>query len=106
MNENGSRYKLKYKKKYVSGNKIYISLDISESTQGTFYLHIYNPVGSGVAISADLLNGGYNLVNLNEYNIDMIENEQSKIYEAHGITDKYLFIDLKMCIGDVNVAFY
>ena len=63
---------LKYKDKSINHNKIYITFDISENTKGTFALHVYNPVGSAVAISIDLLNGGYKLVNLNEFNIDKI----------------------------------
>ena len=106
MNENGSRFKLKYRKKEIAGNMIYIEFDISESTRGTFYLHLYNPVGSMVALAADLLNGGYRLVNLNQYQVDMVSNDDTRLYEAHGITGKYLFVDIKMCIGDVNVGFF
>lgn len=36
-----------------------ISFDISENKRGKFTIHLYNPVGSGVVVGMNLLNGGY-----------------------------------------------
>lgn len=62
---NGPKIELKYKEKYSKGNRVYISFDIQENLSGTFTIHIYNPVNSGVTVAVDLLNGGYRLLNLN-----------------------------------------
>ena len=99
------RYQLKYKEKFVDKNKVYISFDISQNMIGTFTIHIYNPVGSGVAVAVDLLNAGYRVLNLNQHTIDKIEPKQKKVFEAHGEIDKFLYFDMKMCYGDVKVKF-
>lgn len=104
--ENGSRYMLKYKSKSINHNRVFIVFDIKDNTEGTFGIHVYNPVASGVYLSVYLSNGGYKLIHLNEYSNNMIVDQNSQIYEAHGVDDKYLFFDVRMCIGDVSVAFY
>lgn len=73
MNQNNDRFLLKYKEKYVYQNKVYINFDISENSRGTFTIHVYNPVGSGVTIAVDLLNGGYRMLNLNQHTMDYLQ---------------------------------
>ena len=102
----GDRYKLKYNNKSIEENRLYIDFDISNNTSGTFTIHIYNPVGSGVGIYLDVLNGGYKLLHLNEHSISNVPANSSKIYEAYGEKGKYFYFDLKMCMGDVDVSFY
>lgn len=106
INEKNDRYILKYRKKSVSGNKLYISFDITENTRGTFAIHLYNPLGAAVALAVDLLNGGYKLVNLNEFTVDQVRRDDPVIYEAFGQKSKYLFVDLKVCHGDVGLEFF
>ena len=104
--ENGSRYMLKYKSKSVQGNRVYIVFDIKENTEGTFSVHVYNPVGSGVYLSVFLSSGGYKLVHLNDFSTHIIEGDAPQVFEAHGIDEKNLFFDLKVCKGDVKVDLY
>lgn len=106
MSENGSRYMLKYKTKSIQHNRVFIVFDIKDNTEGTFAIHVYNPVASGVYLSVFLSSGGYKLVHLNEFTTSMITNTAPQIYEAHGIDEKLLFFDIKMCVGDVSVSFY
>ena len=102
----GDRYKLKYTTKSVEGNRVYIDLDISNNTSGTFTIHVYNPVGSGVSIFLDVLNGGYKLLHLNEHSINSVPANSTKVFESYGEKGKYFYFDLKMCMGDVDVSFY
>jgi len=106
LNENNEKYLLKYKSKSASQNKIYISFNITENTQGVFTVHLYNPLSCGVSLSLDLLNGGYKLVNMNEFMVDVVRDEDTTIYEAYTTPGKLLFVDVKMCVGDVGVSFY
>ena len=106
ISDDGSRYMLKYTTKASHDNRVYIVFDISASNKGTFSIHLYNPVGSGVYLSVFLANGGYKLVHLNEYTNNMVKGTKPAIYEAYGAKDKLLFFDLRMCFGDVKVKFY
>ena len=54
----------------------------------------------------DLVIGNYKLVNVNEFNIDRVHLKQKRMYEIRGIRGKLLFVDLKLCYGDVNINFY
>ena len=100
------RYLLKYNSKIISGNRIFLSFDISLNSQGTFDVHLYNPVASGVAISLDLLSDQAQLLHLNEPNIHRIPANSSKIFEAYGLKDNFLYVDLKLCFGKVDFSFY
>lgn len=106
MTTNGDRHTIKYKSKSIHKNIIHIEFDITENTQSTFSLHIYNSVGSAVALTVELTHAGYKLVNLNEFSIDQVKDTNSIIYEAYGIPNQFLFVDIRMCIGDVKVSFY
>lgn len=70
--------------KYVKENRVYISFDISKNPRGTFTIHIFNPVNSGVTVGVDLLNGGYRLLNLNQHSLDFLKPNETKVFEAHG----------------------
>lgn len=87
--------------KYVSKNRLYITFDIKQNTNGTFSIHLYNPVGSGVTVAVDLLNGGYRLLNLNQHTMDYLQPNSKMTFEAHGEKEKFLYFDMKMCYGDV-----
>lgn len=65
-----------------------------------------NPVSSPVALTLDLLNGNYKLINLNDYELDSIRGHQIKHYESFGQLNKNLFINLKICSGNVNIKLF
>ena len=90
----------------VSENKAFFSFDISENSKGTFAIHLLNPLSCPVAISVDLLNGNYKLLNFNQFAVDRIRKSESLIYEGYGHKSKFVFIDLKMCHGEVDVEFF
>lgn len=102
----GDRYKLNYNTHIAHNNRVFISFDIKNNSKGTFTIHCYNPVASGVEISIDLLNGGYRLLHLNESTADVIQPGQTAIYETYGEVGKYLYFDLKVCYGDTKVQFF
>ena len=106
INLKGDRFQIKSNLKSVAFNKAYISFDISQNSKGTFAVNLKNPSRSSVAFAVDLLNGGYKLINFNEFNVDLIRKEEPLIYEGYGQKSKYLFVDLRVCHGDVNVEFY
>ena len=106
MTTNGDKHIIKYKSKSIHENIIRIEFDLTENTQSTFSLHVYNPVGSAVTLTLELTHAGYKLVNLNEFSIDQVKGTNSIIYESYGIPNEYLFVDLRLCIGDVKVSFY
>lgn len=103
INENGDKFLIRYKSKSISENKVYIGFDISQNSKGTFIIHLYNPIASAVALTVDLLNGGYKLINLNDYSIDMIRKNEQVVYEGFGSKDKLLYVDFKVCYGDINL---
>lgn len=105
-NDDGSRFKLKYDRKYVKGRKVFISFDTNKNTKGTFHIHIYNPVASGVAMSVDLVNGGYKMLPLNETYTTMLKPNEKKIFEGFGVKSKYFYFDQKICFGKTDVKFY
>lgn len=45
-------------------------------------------------------------MNLNESNIDYLKPSETKLFESYGVKEKYLYFDLKVCSGEVNVEFY
>ena len=106
LSDNDKKYELKYKSKSESGNKIYITFDITDNSMGVFTVRLKNVAASGVAISLDLLNGNYKLVNLNEFVIDVMLPGETQIYEAYSSVEKLLFIDIRTCAGDVKTSLY
>lgn len=105
MSDRGDRYALRYKSKEKNRNILSISLDLSGTNDPNFVVHVYNPIASPVAISLDLLSGGYRLVNQNDIIVDKTTGNVPMIYEAFTQPDKYFFVDLKLCVGDVKVTF-
>ena len=75
VNEFGTTYKLEKKSLSLSNNKLYASYEVAEKGKGTYAVHLQNPTGSKVAITVDLMNGGYKLLNLNEFNVDIDSRE-------------------------------
>lgn len=104
--EKGDKHMLMYKFKSVQHNRVYIIFDIQDNTDGTFAIQVFNPLTAGVYVSVYLSNGGYKLVHLNDYATNMITGSETQTYEVHSEEDKYVFFDIKTCIGDVNVSFY
>lgn len=72
ISEKPGKFLLKKMEKSISGNKVYINFNIAENSRETFSIIISNPLATAISFSLDLLNGGYKLINLNEYNIDFI----------------------------------
>lgn len=89
----------------IDQNRIYIELE-TEEIVGVVSIHIFNPVASEVELNLDLNIGGYKLLNLNDYNLDKTEGEDYNIYEIYGHKGAFLFVDLRICFGDVKVSFY
>ena len=56
-------------------------------------------------MALDLLNGGYRILNMNQHTMDIVNPKETKIFEAHGEIDNFLYFDVKMCFGDVKVKF-
>ena len=106
VNEFGTTYKLEKKSLSLSNNKLFASYEVAESGKGTYAVHLQNPTGSKVALTVDLMNGGYKLLNLNEFNVDIVREKYVKLYEAYGQQSQYLYVDLKVCYGDVELQFY
>ena len=102
----GEHLPLKSNETHVNGNKLYIKFQIPLGSDTTFGIRVYNPVASGVALRVDLLNGMYKLVNFNTYNLGMVKNKKSMIYEAYGAKGKYIFVDVRKCYGSPKVSFY
>jgi hypothetical protein len=106
VNEYGDRFLMKLKKESVSENKLYFSFDISENAKGTFAIRLLNVLACPVALSLDLLNGNYKLLNFNQFAIDRVRANQSILYEGYGDKSKYCFVDLKVCHGEVEVDYF
>lgn len=106
INLRGDRFRIKSNFQSIANNKVYINFDISQNSKSTFAINLKNPIDSTISFSVDLLNGNYKLINFNEFNVDIIRKDEPLIYEAYGQKSKYLFVDLKVCHGDVNVQFY
>ena len=106
ITENNGKNKIQYSAKSVHYNRMVIEFDVTENTQGTFSVHVYNPVASAVTITLELNSNGYKLVNLNNSSVEAVYDDKSLIYEAYGLQDKYLFIDLRVCVGNVKVSVF
>ena len=106
VNEDLDKYELEYKDINVHENRLRIEFDLSDNTKGKFYITVINKVPAPVLFVINLISGDYKLIHLNERIVDIIKPGSSKIYEAFGRKSKYLFVDMKMCLGDVNAYFY
>lgn len=106
LSSTGEKHLLKSKSSSVYNNIIRIQFDITSNTQATFLLHLYNPVDSSVSLTVEMTHAGYKLMSLNNYTVDHIEGKDSLIYEAYSIPEKFLFVDLRICLGDVKISFY
>ena len=103
--DNDNRVLMKKTIVSVDQNRIYVELETNEVV-GVISIHVFNPVGVEVELNLDLNIGGYKLLNLNDYNLDKTEKEDYNIYEIYGHKGAFLFVDLRMCYGDVKVSFY
>jgi hypothetical protein len=92
--------------KSSKGNKVYLAFDVPKAENSHFLVHVYNPVGSGVIGSVNLLNRGYKLLTYNERFVDSLQRNNSIVYEAYGQPAKYLFVDLRLCVGDVRIDLF
>lgn len=106
IDDREDKYLMRSKKTSISGNKIFISYDISGSTKGSFAIHLINPLKCPVALTIDLLNGGYKLLNFNQFTVDRLRKGENILYEGYGNKSKYVFIDLKMCHGEVELDLF
>lgn len=106
VNESGKSLPLKNNEEKKTGNKIDFKFKIPANSGKTFGIKVLNPVGSALELRLDLLNGQYKLVNFNTYNLGMVVNKKHMIYEAYGAKDKYVFVDVRKCIGHPKVSFY
>ena len=69
-------------------------------------VHVYNPVGTGVTYNLDLITNNHKLMNLNSIQTDRVTKGNKNIYETYGNIDKFFFVDLKICFGDVKIQFF
>jgi hypothetical protein len=106
INVKGGRFQISPKTVSYSRNKAYLSFDIAQASRGTFAVSLQNPTSTTIAFGLDLLNGGYKLINFNEFNVDMVRGEEPLVYEGWGQKSNYLFVDLRVCHGDVNLEFF
>lgn len=106
VNVKGGRFQISPKSASFSRNKAYLTFDVSTASRGTFALALSNPASTTVAVALDLLNGGYKLLNFNEFSVDAVRGEDALIYEGWGQKSKYLFVDLRVCHGDVSLEFF
>lgn len=100
------QFPVEHFEKSIKGNKIYMSFDVPKNQLSHFLILLYNPVGSGVICSLNLLNKGYKLLSYNERFVDSLKGKNEIVYEAHGQASKYLFVDVRLCVGDVKIDFY
>lgn len=105
LNERGDRYPLQIARREAEYNRLFITLDLPAQEDGSFLVLVKNPLNRPVAVALDLAAGSYKLVNQNEHSIDKVEASQPLVFEAYTIPDKYFFVDLKICSGDVKVSF-
>ena len=106
VNQSNGRNKLQYSAKIQEDNQLILDFDITENVEGTFAIHLYNPVSAAVVLTVELESNGYRLLNLNSPRVDFVKNKDTLIYEAYGLKDKYLFVDYRSCVGDVNIKAY
>lgn len=106
VDERGDRFPMKIKRVSATDNRAYFNFDISENKQGAFAIHLLNPLGAPIAASVDLLNGNYKLLNFNQFTVDRLRKKEHILYEGYGHKSKYVFVDLKMCHGEVEVEFF
>ena len=105
--QTGNQLALRAKSTNVTYNKLFVKFSIPRNSGKTFGIRTYNPVaGSAVSVKLDLLAGGYKLVNFNEYNLGVVRNKDTLIYEAYGAKDKFIFVDVRKCIGNPKISFY
>lgn len=75
-----------------------LNWDISQA-KPHFGLKLTNQCASPIALTIDLVSGAFKLVNLNQSNFGTASKETPKLYEAYGLKEKFIFIDLKPCLG-------
>lgn len=71
-----------------------------------FNIQIYNTIDSQITFTILLVKNSFKMINLNEYNYEIVHRERSKIYEVLTVPNQILFMDLRMCHGEAEVAFY
>ena len=101
-----SSHRLKLKSTSMDYNRMMVDFDIRENEKGTFAIKISNIVSSAITMNVELGNNGYRLVNLNNSSVDIIKDKDEIIYEAYGLQDKYLFVDFRTCIGELEVSIF
>jgi hypothetical protein len=103
----GNQLALRPKSTSLTYNKLFVKFSIPKNSGKTFGIRAYNPVaGSAVSVKMDLIAGGYKLVNFNDYNLGVVRNKDALIYEAYGAKDKFIFVDVRKCIGNPKVSFF
>ena len=105
--QTGNQLALRPKSTSSNHNKLFVKFSVPRASGKTFGIRAYNPVaGSAVAVKVDLIAGGYKLVNFNEFNLGVIRDKEALIYEAYGAKDKFIFVDVRKCIGNLKVSFF
>jgi hypothetical protein len=104
--QTNNRFKLQYTEKVSHYNRVRITFDVKQNTKSIFYIHIYNPVGSSVLATVDLMVGGYKMLTYNEFALDRLLPKSRIIYEGFGQPTKLFFVDVKHCHGSVGVEFF
>ena len=46
------------------------------------------------------------MINLDEYNFVSLEKNQNRIFEVWGHKKEMLFVDIRTCIGEIDVSIY
>ena len=88
------------------GNIFYFKYEIGENNQKVFGIEVRNPVKCSLGVKVDLLNGNYKLVNLNSPVFGTVRDDDTQVYEAFGVPNKYLFVELKKCLGEPKLSFF
>ena len=105
--QTGNQLALRPKSTSTTHNKLFLKFSLPRNSGKTFGIRAYNPVaGSAVAVKVDLVAGGFKLVNFNEYNLGVVRDKDALIFEAYGAKDKYIFVDVRKCIGHPKVSFF
>ena len=103
----GQNLSLALKSQTVSENRVFATFELPRNSGKTFGIRVFNPVsGSAVAVKLDLLTGGFKLVNFNSYHLGTVSGKESMLFEAYGGKGKFVFVDVKKCIGHPKVSFF
>ena len=97
---------LKLKKPSNSKDKSKLNWDISKGPVPQFGLRLSNKCASPISMTVDLVSGNFKLVNLNRSTFGTVLSEEPNLYEAYGLKEKFLFIDVKPCLGSPEVSVF